>query len=309
MSTPTAEQFRAARDALRAGLAAGVELEAISRHRVHLPAGQLLVMPAANDEFAGVKLVSVVPDNPHRGVPQVQGIYLLMDAETLTPVWQADGATLTDLRTAAVSLLAIELLLAARSPWPDASPGSEVRCAAVLGLGPAGRTHAAGLVALHDPSEVVMVGRDPLRTRAAADAVAEATGAAIGTATIDDLGRCDVVVCATSATSPLFERRAIDDRAVVAAVGTHVAAHTELPAALLADGSVYLESHAALAEAGDVLLAKTEYPDIGVRATLGELVRGDATPAATGPWVFKSVGAGWEDLCVAAAMFRDTRAR
>ena len=40
-------------------------------------------MPAAVDRYAGVKVVSIAPDNPVRGLPRVQGAYLLFDATTL----------------------------------------------------------------------------------------------------------------------------------------------------------------------------------------------------------------------------------
>ena len=284
---PTGSQFLAAREALRDGLAAGIESGAAPRQRVDVASGQLLLMPAAGPQYVGVKVVSVSDSNPARGLPRVQGTYVLMDAATLTPVWHGDGATITNLRTAAVSLLALDLLLCGRA----------VRRAAVIGLGPAGCSHAAGLAALHTPGEVLLIGRDADRTAAAARSVDARAG------TVEELPGCDVVICATGATTPLFDRRAIADDAVVIAVGTHSPHHAELPAELIADAQVYLESTEALAEAGDVLLAMDAFPQVRVAATLGELVRGQRRVAEHGPWVFKSVGAGWQDLCVAAAMY------
>ena len=62
---------------------------------VATPAGQLLVMPAATPRGTGVKIVSVAPANPDRGLPRIQGVYVLFDADTLSPRALMDGAALT----------------------------------------------------------------------------------------------------------------------------------------------------------------------------------------------------------------------
>src|SRR3712207_5102507 len=67
-------------------------------HAIPRPEGQatLLLMPAwtetaGRDDFIGVKIVSVVPGNSARGIPSVQGTYLLCDARG-TPRAALDGA-------------------------------------------------------------------------------------------------------------------------------------------------------------------------------------------------------------------------
>lgn len=71
----------------------------------------LLLMPAwqAGDK-AGVKMVTVAPDNAQRKLPSIQGIYLLMDLHTGTPEIMMDAPTLTTNRTAAASALAASFL-------------------------------------------------------------------------------------------------------------------------------------------------------------------------------------------------------
>ena len=85
----------------------------------------LLLMPAwtasapgadTAGRYLGVKVVSVFPDNGARGLPAVQGAYLLMSGETGQPLALMDAPRLTVWRTAAASALASRCL-----SRPDAS--------------------------------------------------------------------------------------------------------------------------------------------------------------------------------------------
>ncbi|HEX9336642.1 MAG TPA: ornithine cyclodeaminase family protein, partial [Pseudonocardiaceae bacterium] len=98
-------------DAIRAALLAGLD-PAADPARAVLPVdhGHLLLMPAQWGGFVGVKTVTVAPDNPAVGLPRVQGSYLLLDGSTLTPLALLAGATLTAIRTSAVSAVAADLL-------------------------------------------------------------------------------------------------------------------------------------------------------------------------------------------------------
>ena len=71
----------------------------------------LLLMPAwKKGGLLGVKLVTVSPNNAKLGLPSIQGIYTLFDAQSGTPLAQMDAPTLTNLRTAAASALASSFL-------------------------------------------------------------------------------------------------------------------------------------------------------------------------------------------------------
>lgn len=71
----------------------------------------LLLMPAVkSEEDAGVKIVTVAPDNSVMGLPSIQGIYYLMDAVTGSPKALLEAKSLTNWRTAAASALASTFL-------------------------------------------------------------------------------------------------------------------------------------------------------------------------------------------------------
>ena len=278
-----ARAVAAVRDALRSGLDPAADP---ARVPVELARGQFLLMPAESAAAAGVKVVSVAPGNPARGLPRIAAVYLLFDADTLAPTAVLDGAALTTLRTPAVSVAAVL----------DRLPAGPLRVVAV-GAGPQAVGHVAALGAVRPLAAVTYLVREPARAGRAAFALASPDAR-------DELAAADVVVCATSARAPLFDPTLVRDDAIVVAVGSHEPDARELDAALLARSSVVVEDVAtALREAGDVVLAIEESALGADRlVSLRDVVTGAAVPPADRPLVFKSVGMGWEDLVVAQAV-------
>ena len=258
-----------AADALEAALRAGLDPEADPpRGAMELDRGQLLVMPSAAARQPVVKLVTV------GGEPRVQGVCVVFDGATLAPIAVLDGIAVTNLRTAAVSALAVRQL---------AIP--EARRLLVFGRGPQAHAHVAAMRAIRPIERVDMLGRD-------AGDVAGLVAAA------------DVICCCTTAREPLFDGALVADHATVVAIGSHEPGVRETDDALAARSTVVVEScGSALREAGDVILALAS----GAIArdelvTLAELVRGEAKPAADRPRLFKSTGMSWEDAVVAGAV-------
>ena len=89
------------------------------RTSVAAAAGELLLMPSAAGGGLGVKLVTIGGERP-----RIKGVFVLFDGETLAPAALLDGIGLTDVRTTAVSALAVRHL-AARTPrgWLSSAPG------------------------------------------------------------------------------------------------------------------------------------------------------------------------------------------
>ncbi|MET0817263.1 MAG: ornithine cyclodeaminase family protein, partial [Solirubrobacteraceae bacterium] len=138
----------AAVDALEAALVGGLDPDADPpRSFAKADHGELLLMPSAAAGGLGVKLVTIGGD------PRIQGVYVLFDGDTLAPAALLDGIGLTDLRTSAVSALAVRHL-AERPP----------RRLLVFGTGPQARAHVAALRATAPIEHVAIAGRDPGRT-------------------------------------------------------------------------------------------------------------------------------------------------
>ncbi|MGW0803724.1 ornithine cyclodeaminase family protein [Nonomuraea sp. NPDC002799] len=304
-------------DLLEDALRAGLDPEATpQRPVVAVPAGQLLLMPAATRGYVGVKAVSIAPGNPARGLPRVQGTYLLLDGDTLTPLAAMDGIALTSLRTPAVSALAVRHLA-------DSAGGKLV----VFGSGPQAWGHVLAFRAVRPVTEVTVVARDPGRAEAlagrcrdlgltaralAGEPIAEAggAGAATGTADVSEavagaVAVADLIACCTTARRPLFPGKLARDGVTVVAVGSHEPGARELDGDLVARATVVVEARAtALEEAGDVVipLRQGTITTGHLAGNLAELVAGRVA-AGPGPRVFKSTGMAWEDLVVAAAAY------
>lgn len=255
----SALSYAAAADALEAALADFDPEAAPPRSALPVGDGELLVMPAAVGSVAAVKLVTVGPTEP-----RVQGVCVVFDAATLAPVALVDGIALTNLRTAAVSLLAVRHLAV---PQP--------RRAVIFGRGPQAHAHAEALAV----EDTVLLGRDDPRR----DALVAAA---------------DVICCCTTAREPLFDGDLVAEHACVVAIGSHEPAARETDDRLAQRATVVVESRAsALREAGDVIAAGLAAAEL---VTLRELVAGARIPP--GPRLFKSTGMAWEDAVVAGAL-------
>ena len=285
---------REAVDALEAALRAGLDPEGDPpRQAVGTGAGEILIMPSSAAEAVGVKLVSVAPANAERGLPRIQGVYVLFDADTLAPAALVDGIALTNLRTAAVSALAVRHLAAAAP-----------RRLLVFGTGPQAWAHVVALQAEHPTLERVDArGRDADRLDAFV-ARCRAAGLEAHVGGDDAVEAADVVCCATTAREPLFDGARVRDDATVVAIGSHEPEAREVDERLAGRAVVVVESRAsALREAGDVILAaRAGALDPAALVPLAALVRGEARPPAGRPRLFKSTGMAWEDLVVAAAV-------
>ncbi|KUL38465.1 ornithine cyclodeaminase [Streptomyces sp. NRRL F-4489] len=285
----------AAVDALRAALRTGADPEA-DPPRTVLPVarGQLLLMPAHRDRYAGVKIATVAPDNPAAGLPRVQGQYLLFDAATLAPLALLDGIALTTVRTAALSALAADLLAV-----PDA--GHLV----LFGTGPQARGHLDALRAVRPLTRVTVVGRTPAHVERFVSQARADTGLAVAAGEPSAVAEADLVACCTTATRPLFDGALLPPHATVTAVGSHERGSREVDGTTVRRSTVVVESRAAAArEAGD-LIPELESGRLAPEAMipLVALATGAATADPGRPRLFKSVGMAWEDLAVAGAAY------
>ncbi|QCB92270.1 ornithine cyclodeaminase family protein [Cellulomonas shaoxiangyii] len=274
-------------DALRDGLDPAEDL---ARIPVGLEHGQLLLMPSQRPTAVGVKVATVAPDNPRRGLPRIQATYLLFDPTSLALRAALDGTALTTLRTPAVSVATVL----------PALPDRPLHLA-VVGAGPQALGHVRTLAAVRPLATVTHLLRDPVGGPVPAVRLGSPEAAAA-------LGGADVVVCATSARVPVFDSSLLGERVVVVAVGSHEPDARELDGPLLERATVVVEDVAtALREAGDVVLAVAEGRlRVDELVPLREVVRGTVALPADRPVVFKGVGMSWQDVVVAEAVLRHT---
>lgn len=282
-------------DALRHGLDPA---EDPARIRTDVRHGQFLFMPSEIGASAGVKVVTVAPRNPTAGLPRIHAVYLLFDAETLIPRAILDGTALTSLRTPAVSVAAIKGALQ-RSSAP-------LRVV-IFGAGPQAIGHARTVAAvLNDVRPVDSLTYVVRRPRAYAGLAAKGAHivAADSAESRQAVQHAELVVCATTASEPLFDSAVVRDDAVVVAVGSHEPEAREVDSALCRRAQVVVEDvGTALRECGEIVQAVEE---LAIRreqlVPMRDVVTGTAALATDRPVFFKGSGMSWQDLVIAEAI-------
>ena len=248
-------------------------------------AGWFAVMPAICGDVMGAKLVTFYPGNADRGKHTHHAVIQLFRAGTGEPLAIMDGRLITEMRTAAVSAVAVDLL---------ARPEATVR--GILGSGVQARSHVKALSRVRK-FEAIRVWS---RTEGNARRFAEEVGAHVTTAE-EAVSGADVVLTLTSSPEPVLFGRWLKKDAMVCAVGAVTPNRRELDDEAMR-GAVVVESReAALREPGDILLAKAE-----VSAEIGELLQGKQLDRRDRPIVFKSVGIAIEDVASARLVYDRT---
>ena len=287
--------------------------------RLFAPAGpgaEFLMMPTAADAGAGVKVVTLAPQNPAHGHPTVQGVYILFESERFAPVAVLDAAELTLVRTPATTVMAAQHLLAAKQRLDVRGPdGPAVRAprTVVFGTGPQAERHITCLNTVLTPDDIAVAGR----RREAVDRVVARTAAqgaparAAGDLT-DELGRADLIVCVTSSPTPLFEADRVSADTVLCAVGVHGPQKRELPPELVRRSDVVVEGRAsAMRESGNLLGARTAEEWTADTASplsnLADLAAGRFTLSPGRPAIYSGVGMAWEDLVIATHAYASYR--
>jgi ornithine cyclodeaminase len=285
-------------DALRATFRAGGNTPLRGSYPVTPEGDRLLLMPAWDASSLGVKIVTVFPGNPSRGLASVSALYLLMDAATGHPLALIDGEALTLRRTAAASALASLFL-------------SRPESRTLLAVGP-GRL-APHMVAAHcavRPIERVLVwGRDRARANAVArDLRAQGLPAEPCAELKAGLAAADIVTCATTARAPVVRGALVKPGTHVDLVGAFTPEMRESDDELIAKAAVFVDTFAgALREAGDLVHAIDGGAIVraDVQAELADLCTGQHAGRSSPDeiTVFKSVGTALEDLCAARLVY------
>jgi ornithine cyclodeaminase len=246
-------------------------------------------MPASDSTVAITKLITFVANNPARGQPAIQGDVVVFDARQGQRLRILHGPTVTARRTAAVSLLAAQIL----APQP-------IGRLLIVGAGVQGRSHLEALVQGLGVQHVTVASR----SGASADAlVAYARRLGVHAERTDDpdaaLADCTLVVTTTSAQAVALRGMPRDD-AFVCAVGAFtphmVEWAPEICRHIASNGRVVVDTRDADHEAGDLLQAGL---DVSQFASLNDVIRQRPLwtrhAHSTGPVMFKSCGwAGWD---------------
>jgi len=265
------------------------------RQIVELPGDRLLlVMPAFASNGAGaVKLVTVSPGNAAKDLPTVQAAIVAF-SETGTPIALLDGASVTQLRTAAASALASQYLSREDSDH-----------LVVIGTGALAPYMAAAHCTVRPITRVSVWGRRQERAVATMNAIRSLVPSHVELIVAQSLehvvASADIVTCATSSKTPVLLGRWLKRGVFVDLVGSFTRSAREADDDVVRASRIFVDTfEGALAEAGDLLdpLERGILRRERIEGELADLVcgrvkgRGDQDESI----VFKSVGTAIEDL-------------
>ncbi len=248
---------------------------------------------AGGDDLIGMKWVAGFPANNARGLPAINAVVILNDAQSGLPVAVLDGGPITALRTAAVSGVAIRR-------FAPAVEGRAVR-AGLIGAGVQGRSHLAVLGHLLPGVALSLFDRHEDRAEGLAEAARATDG--IGEVSVAPDARAavreaDVVVTAASfgSTNQVMTADWLGEDALVVPVdyATYCAAEVARGAGLfLVDDRGQFLAHRASGQFEG-------YPD--PTATLGEAIMAGTPRPGAGRVVATHLGVGLADVVFGSAI-------
>jgi alanine dehydrogenase len=253
--------------------------------------------------FFAVKVNGNFFENEKRGLPRIQGVIVLCDAESGTPLALMDSIAITQLRTAAATAVAAKHL---------ARP--ESRRLTLVGCGAQGRAHVRALTRIFTFEEISLFDE----TRERAEHLAEDLHAGLGleAARADDLrsalSTSDIVVTCTPSKKPLLFPGFLHPGTFLAAVGADSEAKQEIDAELLASATIVTDVTDQCAVLGDLhhAIADGYVKRESVHAELGEIVAGKKPGRRSRDEIviFDSTGMALQDVAAAAAVYERARA-
>src|SRR6266571_1888504 len=269
--TEAIEAMRLAFGALSAG-----EAQAPQRMAVGLAEqGRALLMPSLlqtmRQHAFGLKVVTVMPQNPLRNLPRIIASVLLLDATTGKTQAILEGGWLTGMRTGAVSGLATSLL---------ARQDSDIL--ALFGAGVQAPMQVLAIHTVRPLREVRVVNRNDEHYSRLVATMQELLGSTCppmrrAASAHEALADASLVACATAATTPLFAWNDVAPGTHINAIGAFTPDMCEVDAETLAHARIVVDQReAALVEAGDLLQALAAGRIAGPEtwAELGQLVTG-----------------------------------
>jgi alanine dehydrogenase len=266
-----------------------------------------LFMPAyvqtRDGEALTLKVVSLFPGNPSRGLAYIQAAVLLLDPESGRALALLEGSSLTAIRTGAAGGAAADLLARKDS-----------RVVAIFGAGAQGRTQLEAACTVRTIRRVFIFDPTPGKAGALASELAGRnsipTDVRVARSAQEASENADIICTATTSKTPVFEDRYVRAGTHISAVGSYTPDMQEIPAATVCRAKVIVDSRqAALEEAGDIIqpLRAALFDETHLHAELGEIVLGRRPARQSDDEItyFKSVGIAVQDAAAAQLALRN----
>ena len=239
----------------------------------------------------GTKIVTVFPENTSLNKPTTQLGISLTDVDTAELLCIMDGSLITGMRTGAVTGVATKYL----SKKDSNSIG-------IFGSGYQSRFQLLAICSVTDINKIVL-------TSPSADKKSEYLKSLekelnipiIVTHNVEKVLQNDILVTATSSTSPLFDGNLVNPGTHINCIGAHTKESTEVDSITLNRSKIIVdESQTAIREAGGI-------SDANVFADLADIILGTKVARTNEDDItlFKSMGLSLEDISTANLIYNE----
>lgn len=281
------------------------------RTRLPIPDSEALslFMPAfvnsENGNALAIKVVSLFPSNPARGLAYIQAAVLVFEADTGRAIALLEGSSLTAIRTGAAGGAAIDLL---------ARPDSKI--VAIFGAGAQGRTQLEAACTARKIETAFIYDANPDKAQAFA---VEMNGKGpiprdlrVAGSAREAVEYADIICTATTSLRPVFQDQDVRAGTHISAVGSYRPDMQEVPAMTMQRAKVFVDSRSAsLEEAGDLIqpMQARLFDESHICGELGEVIIGRIPGRGSQHDItyFKSVGIAVQDALAAQVALTNAR--
>jgi len=259
--------------------------------------GFLLYMPSylESSEALAVKVVSLYPENPKKGLPSVLASILLNDPKSGKPLAFMEGTYITAMRTGAASGVATKYL--ARE---------DAKIVGIIGAGVQARTQLWAVCEVRNVEKAYVYDINKEKSQNFAEEMSKKFEIKIDVADSprEVVENSDILIVATTARKPVLKGEWVREGTHINSIGWVGKDARELDSATVKKSKLVVDSReGVLSESGDIIIPIKEgvIDETHIYAELGELVAGAKKGRENDREVtlFKSVGLAIEDAITA----------
>jgi alanine dehydrogenase len=259
-----------------------------------------------NPACYGIKLVSLIPNNPKFGFSSHQGAMVMFEAKHGAAIAMMNSDLLTAIRTSAASGVATRAL--ARDDSTKLT---------IIGTGEQAQHHIDAMIEVRPVSDIIIAGR----SIESADSLAKKSRQKYGHinfSTTTDIKQAvryaDIICTVTAADEPLLFGEWINPGTHLNIVGSSIPSKREIDTELVVRSKLYVDYRiSTMAQAGEVILAieENKITEEHILAEIGEVISGSAPGRQSEDEItlYRSLGVAAQDLAAAYYVVEQAKIR
>jgi len=255
--------------------------------------GDFRAMPAALPGAAGIKWVSVHPNNPSQGLPTVMAVLIYNDPETGYPLAVMGATEITAYRTGATAAIASKYL--ARQDSHS------------LGIIGAGRQAYTQILAHAEVFDLRLIKVFDCSRAAIERLIKSFPSYPLKECSLEEAIASDIVCTLTPSRVPLVKKEWVMPGTHINAIGADAEGKEELEPSILREAIVVVDDLSQASAAGEINVPITRglFTIDEVYATLGEIIGGEkqGRPDEKVVTVFDSTGVAIADIAIAKLIY------